>query len=149
MLFLKQPPPLGGAARPQVAHTGSASALSTDTTSYAPPVVAALAPSYGAAGVGPNGGGFATAGGEPVTLTGINFGPLGTAVAATYRLPDVGSGGAGYDGGATLGGSLFQAANCTVTIAHVEVCGLWGRPHLARNGGWEGGGGGGKSDKQV
>jgi hypothetical protein len=61
--------------------------------------------------------GFNTEGGEEVTLTGDNFGPLGTPVEAFYRVPQNDIGGKN----ATLQGSLFQAVGCVLTTPHTEV----------------------------
>jgi hypothetical protein len=114
-------PGVGTNLRFMVQHTGSSSKLSAGTISYLAPIVNAVVPAYGTySGAANSVGdltGFNTAGGEHVTLTGANFGPVGTVVEAFYRLPDAG----GFDGGATLRGSRFQATRCNLTEAHTTV----------------------------
>ena len=85
---------------------GAAAGPGGPATSYARPLVAALA------APGPGAGNLSTAGGDAVVLTGANFGPLGhpSTVAVYYQNPAL----------AGLGGSRFAPA-CQVTAAHTEV----------------------------
>lgn len=77
---------------------GQTSAASTDTTSYALPVIS---------GVALPDGGMATDGGDTIEVTGTNFGPIGgPAPELAY----------GVEGGAT-----FSATSCSVTQADTTV----------------------------
>jgi hypothetical protein len=63
---------------------GQASAPSTDTTSYGPPVVTAVSVSGPGAAGGDEPGAVPTAGGAVVTLTGLNFGADASRIVLTW-----------------------------------------------------------------
>lgn len=71
---------------------GDSASSGARRTSYALPVITGVtAPA------------LSTAGGEPVVLTGLNFGPLGTAIDAWYGLEP------------------YTAQDCSVTVAHTTI----------------------------
>ena len=96
---------------------GASSLASVDQTSYASPTLRSVEPSYVFTDDSPSAlPGFGTRGGENVTLVGIDFGPLGTAISAFYRTGNIDQGST-----PTLADSDIYATDCRVTVANKEV----------------------------
>ena len=86
---------VGASLQFNVTVGGQASVPSSAVLSYSLPFISGVA----------GGDSMATAGGVTITLSGVNFGPVGTTVSATYGVT----------------GSGYTASGCTVAVGHTTV----------------------------